>query len=95
MDMQSEMWAWLFRRVPAEQHNQIVLMTRSGTEIAVQALLRIEERFLAIKGRLVSRVGQRIGRGVRKLDACRASLWPNAHGLAAMCSALCEQPERF
>jgi hypothetical protein len=50
--MQSDMWAWLFRRVPAEQHNQLVLMTGSGTEIAVQALLRIEADFVAIKGRL-------------------------------------------
>jgi hypothetical protein len=50
--MQSDMWAWLFRRVPAEQHNQLVLMTGSGTEIAVQALLRIEDDFIAIKGRL-------------------------------------------
>jgi hypothetical protein len=52
MDMTSDMWAWLFRRVPAEQHNQLMLMTGSGTEIAVQALLRIETDFIAIKGRL-------------------------------------------
>ncbi len=50
--MQSELWQWLFRRMPAEQHNQVMLVTRSGIEIAVQALLRIEPGFVAIKGRL-------------------------------------------
>jgi hypothetical protein len=50
--MQCDMWAWLFSHVPAEQHNQLMLMTNSGTEIAVQTLLRIEPDFIAIKGRL-------------------------------------------
>jgi hypothetical protein len=50
--MQNESWAWLFRRVPPEQHNQLMLVTGSGTEIAVQSLLRIESTFIAIKGRL-------------------------------------------
>jgi hypothetical protein len=52
MDMQNEMWAWLLRRVPVEQHNQLMMVTGSGTEIAVQALLRVESDFVAIKGRL-------------------------------------------
>jgi hypothetical protein len=50
--MQSDMWAWLFSRVPADCHNQLMLVTRAGTEIAVQNLLRIEPDFIAIKGRL-------------------------------------------
>jgi hypothetical protein len=50
--MQTTMWGWLFRRVPPEQHNQLVVVTRSGTEIAIQALLRVEQDFIAIKGRL-------------------------------------------
>jgi hypothetical protein len=50
--MQSELWQWVFGRMPAEQYNQIMLVTRSGIEIAVQALLRIEPEFVAIKGRL-------------------------------------------
>jgi hypothetical protein len=50
--MQSDLWAWLLRRVPAEQHNQLMLVTRSGTEIAVQSLLRVESELIAIKGRL-------------------------------------------
>jgi hypothetical protein len=50
--MQTAMWGWLFRRVPPEQHNQLALVTRSGTEIAIQVLLRIEPDFLVIKGRL-------------------------------------------
>jgi hypothetical protein len=50
--MQTAMWGWLFRRIPPEQHNQLALVTRSGTEIAVQSLLRVEQDFIAIKGRL-------------------------------------------
>ncbi len=50
--MQNEMWAWLLRQVPADQHNQLMIVTGSGTEIAVQALLRVEGDFVAIKGRL-------------------------------------------
>jgi hypothetical protein len=50
--MQCEMWVWLLRRVPPEQHNQLMMVTRSGVEIALQVLLRIEAEFVAVKGRL-------------------------------------------
>jgi hypothetical protein len=50
--MQSDLWSWLFRRVPAEQHNQLTIVTGSGIEIAVQVLLRVEPELVAIKGRL-------------------------------------------
>lgn len=50
--MQTAMWGWLFRRVPPEQQNQLMLVTGSGTEIAIQAILRVEPDFIAIKGRL-------------------------------------------
>jgi hypothetical protein len=50
--MLNDMWAWLLRRVPVEQHNQLMIVTSSGIEIAVQTLLRVEADFIAIKGRL-------------------------------------------
>jgi hypothetical protein len=52
MDMQNDMWAWLLSRVPVEQYNQLMIVTGTGIEIAVQTLLRVESDFVAIKGRL-------------------------------------------
>lgn len=50
--MQNSAWVALLRHIPVEQHNQFSLVTVSGTEITVQILLRIEEEFVALKGRL-------------------------------------------
>src|SRR5947209_1456105 len=50
--MQSSVWALLLRQVPAEQHHTLMLVTSGHTEIAIQAILRIDHQFLAIKGRL-------------------------------------------
>ena len=50
--MQNDMFAWILCRVPVEQYNQLTIVTSSGTEIAVQTLLRVEIDFVAIKGRL-------------------------------------------
>src|SRR3954453_2418727 len=50
--MQNSAWVALLRHIPAEQHNQFSLVTVSGTEITVQSLLRIEQEFVAMKGRL-------------------------------------------
>jgi hypothetical protein len=50
--MQNPAWVALLRHIPAEQHNQFMLVTSAGIEIAVQSLLRIEQEFVALKGRL-------------------------------------------
>lgn len=50
--MRNDNYAWLFRQVPPEQHNRLMIVTCGGTEIAIQTLLRIEVEFLAFKGRL-------------------------------------------
>src|SRR5262249_29685037 len=50
--MQNSAWEALLRHVPPEQHNQFMLVTISGTEITIQSLLRIEQEFVALKGRL-------------------------------------------
>src|SRR5436305_614227 len=51
-EMQSSVWMALLKHIPAEQHDQFMLVTVSGTEIAIQGLLRIEQEFVALKGRL-------------------------------------------
>lgn len=50
---------------------------------------------LSAEARLVSLVCKRTGRRLRELDSGRASVWPNAHGLRAVCRPLRQQPERF
>jgi hypothetical protein len=50
--MQSSVWAALLRHIPVEQHNNLMVVTGSGTEIAIQGILRIDHQFVALKGRL-------------------------------------------
>jgi hypothetical protein len=50
--MQSSAWAALLRHIPENVHNKLMLVTRSGTEICVQAFLRVDHEFVAFKGRL-------------------------------------------
>jgi hypothetical protein len=52
MSMHSSAWVALLRFVPADQQNQLVLVTTGGTEIAMQCILRIDHEFMALKGRL-------------------------------------------
>src|SRR5262249_57453549 len=51
-EMQNSTWGALLRHIPAEQQDQYMLVTVSGTEIAIQNLLRIDRGFVALKGRL-------------------------------------------
>ena len=50
--MQSRAWIKLFQRIPPESHEILALLTSSGTEISIQTVLRLEEDFVLIKGRL-------------------------------------------
>jgi hypothetical protein len=50
--MQSTAWVTLLRHIPAQVHENLMVMTLSGTEIAIQTLLRIDREFVAIKGRV-------------------------------------------
>ncbi len=50
--MLNSSWATLLRQLPADQHNQLMLRTANGTEIAVQDLVRIDFEFVIIRGRL-------------------------------------------
>ncbi len=50
--MQNSAWAALLRHIPESVHNNLMLVTRSGTEICVQTFLRVDHEFVAFKGRL-------------------------------------------
>jgi hypothetical protein len=44
----------MLRFLPPAQHDSLVLVTDNRTEIAVQTLLRVDEDFVAAKGRLAA-----------------------------------------
>jgi hypothetical protein len=50
--MQNASWMALWRRLPPDQHDQLMVVTAIGTEMAIQNILRIEEDFVVIRGRL-------------------------------------------
>ena len=50
--MPSAAWARLLRIIPEKEHDCLSLFTSNRTEIAIQAILRIDPDFLIIKGRL-------------------------------------------
>lgn len=45
-------WSTLLRHIPESQHNQLVFVTRGGTEFWLQGILRVEHEFVVIKGRM-------------------------------------------
>lgn len=50
--MLSSPWIALLRRLPADQHAHLAIVTTIGVEIIVQAILHIEEDYLTVRGRL-------------------------------------------
>jgi hypothetical protein len=50
--MNSAAWAVILQMIPAEKQNQYCLVTKNGTEIAIQNFLRIENQCLIFRGRL-------------------------------------------
>jgi hypothetical protein len=50
--MQASGWIRLLRLIPAVHHNNLLLTTGNGTEIAVKEILRAERDFLVLRGRL-------------------------------------------
>jgi hypothetical protein len=52
--MHSATWAALLRHIPKDIHDKLMMVTTGGSEIAIQAILRIDGEFLALKGRLAA-----------------------------------------
>jgi hypothetical protein len=50
--MQYGVWLNLFRRLPPEHHDNFMVVTTVGTEIAIQSILRVEEEWLILRGRI-------------------------------------------
>jgi len=50
--MHGNAWGSLLRHIPPHMHDQLMIMTSAGTEIAVSTILQISHEYLAFKGRL-------------------------------------------
>ena len=50
--MQSRTWISLLRRIPNELQDFLVFVTSIGTEISVQSILRMEDEYIVVRGRL-------------------------------------------
>ena len=59
--MQAEVWKAILLRLPPERIDNLMLMTAQGTEINAQTVLRMEEEYLVLRGRLAgSNDGDRV-----------------------------------
>lgn len=50
--MQNTDWIKLFKQLPSEYHNQLVLVLQNRTEISMESLFRVEPTHLLVRGRL-------------------------------------------
>ena len=50
--MQSGGWVELLRLLPEKQHDNLILMTADGSEVAVQNLIRLESEYVVLRGRV-------------------------------------------
>jgi hypothetical protein len=50
--MQSRTWIGLLNRIPPELHESLVFVTSIGTEISAQSVLRMDDEYIVIRGRL-------------------------------------------
>lgn len=52
--MHDAAWVKLLRHIPASEQSNLLLVTTSGREIAIQSFLRIDPECLALRGRLAT-----------------------------------------
>jgi hypothetical protein len=50
--MQSPSWVALFRQIPANLQDALALLTINGAEIVIQKILRLDQDFLILRGRM-------------------------------------------
>jgi hypothetical protein len=48
----NQAWIAVFRRIPGNLHDGLTIGLRSGVEIAIQAILKLEPDFIIMRGRL-------------------------------------------
>jgi hypothetical protein len=52
MQDSNEAWISMFRRIPGNLHEVLVLGLRTGTELVLQKLIKLEPDFMIIRGRV-------------------------------------------
>jgi hypothetical protein len=50
--MQPADWKALLRRIPTEHHENLMVMTKAGSEFNLQNVVRVEEGFMLVRGRI-------------------------------------------
>jgi hypothetical protein len=58
--MQSADWVTLMGRIPADQRDNLILVTSTGIELAIQTVVRTEDQFLVVRGRMAGTDTSRI-----------------------------------
>jgi predicted lipid-binding transport protein (Tim44 family) len=54
--MQGTSWIALLARIPAEQTENLLVITNNGTGIAVKGIVRAENEYMVVRGRLLGTV---------------------------------------
>jgi hypothetical protein len=50
--MQAACWMRLLRRIPESQHDKLMIVTSVGIEVSIQTVMRAEDDYFVIRGRL-------------------------------------------
>jgi hypothetical protein len=50
--MQAATWKQLLQIIPRPKYDQLMLLTSAGAEVAIQNVLRMEDEYLVVRGRL-------------------------------------------
>jgi hypothetical protein len=50
--MQSDNWIALLQKVPPAYHDSLMVVTSVGLEVSIQAIMRVEEQYLVVRGRV-------------------------------------------
>src|SRR5262249_37656271 len=50
--MQGSTWLSVLGRIPAQQHDSLVIVTTTGCEIVLREIVRVEEEFIILRGRM-------------------------------------------
>jgi hypothetical protein len=49
--MQAAAWIALFQRIPANHHDNLVVLTTTGAEVVLQAIVYLEPDYMVVRGR--------------------------------------------
>ena len=52
MQQSNDAWITMYRRIPASLHDTLAVTLRTGTEIVIQKLLKLEPEFAIVRGRV-------------------------------------------